>query len=53
MYPVLHPINIASHGELGEKVIALQLEQIGPGSNLFLGDSISFSPDCDAESRQP
>jgi lysophospholipase L1-like esterase len=41
IYPVLHPINVASHGELRERAIVSQLEQIGPGSDIFIGDSIT------------
>jgi len=40
IYPVLHPI-VASHGELRARAIASQLAQIGPGSNVFIGDSIT------------
>jgi lysophospholipase L1-like esterase len=41
IYPVLHPINVASHAELRERAIVSQLVQIGPGSNTFIGDSIT------------
>jgi len=41
IYPLLHPLNVASHGELRERAILSQLAQIGPGSNIFIGDSVT------------
>lgn len=41
IYPLLHPLNVASHGELRERAILSQLAQIGPDSNIFIGDSIT------------
>ena len=40
IYPLLHPTT-TSHGELRERAIASQLEQIGSGSNIVIGDSIT------------
>lgn len=40
IYPVLHPLP-ASHAELRARAILSQLEQIGPGSDIFIGDSIT------------
>src|ERR1700683_3535555 len=40
IYPVLHPLP-ASHAELRGRAIVSQLEQIGPGSDIFIGDSIT------------
>jgi hypothetical protein len=40
IYPALHPLP-ASHAELRASAILSQLEQIGPGSNIFIGDSIT------------
>jgi lysophospholipase L1-like esterase len=40
LYPLLHPVP-ASHGELRARAILSQLEQIAPGSDIFIGDSIT------------